>query len=328
MEETINSSITVALLLLASSSYCHLLVSKLPKGVLRIVFIVPILYLNCSIPWYFQSILLRGLSSGFISWITNFKLLLFCFDRGPLVTNVNNYLDFFAISICPLKVKEKPPQNPASTFQTLLIMALLTLPLAANFYIYKQKYALLFHALSVLILLFVLTFFGAPLGRTLARYEPVPIFNKPYKATSLQDFWGRRWNLMASHIMRLLIYFPTRDSLSGLIGFSGAKVVALISSLVVSGVMHELMFYHMTCAMKPDWEVTSFFALQGFGMAFESAAKSLFKARGWRQIDPAGSTFLTLSFVVLTGYWMLVRPVMTKSTSQCDMKSKGIYFLI
>ncbi|KAJ6747843.1 LONG-CHAIN-ALCOHOL O-FATTY-ACYLTRANSFERASE 3-RELATED [Salix koriyanagi] len=75
-----------------------------------------------------------------------------------------------------------------------------------------------------------------------ARYELVTLFNKPYLATSLQDFWGRRWNRLSSNILRQTIYDPTQNVLVGFVGAGKARVLAMVTTLVISGVMHELMF--------------------------------------------------------------------------------------
>ncbi|QHO21064.1 Long-chain-alcohol O-fatty-acyltransferase [Arachis hypogaea] len=45
--------------------------------------------------------------------------------------------------------------------------------------------------------------FAATLVRTLFGFELEPQFNDPYLASSLQDFWSRRWNLVPANILRL-----------------------------------------------------------------------------------------------------------------------------
>ncbi|KAL6287644.1 hypothetical protein ACE6H2_012034 [Prunus campanulata] len=42
-------------------------------------------------------------------------------------------------------------------------------------------------------------------------FELEPQFNEPYLSISLQDFWGRRWNLMVTSILRPTVYEPTLD---------------------------------------------------------------------------------------------------------------------
>ncbi|XP_059639830.1 probable long-chain-alcohol O-fatty-acyltransferase 4 [Cornus florida] len=248
-------------LLLASLSYCYMFVTKIPKGMFRVFSLIPVFYFFSTLPWYFSLAVLRGVSAFFITWITSFKLILFCFNRGPLVTGTK-YIDFVALSIFPLKIIDAKPAS--SMF-----------------------------------------FMG---------YEVVTLFNQPYLATSLQDFWGRRWNRMSSNILRLTVYVPTRETLTGIVGVGPAKVVALITTLVVSGVMHEVVFYYITCGMRPTWEVTWFFVLHGLCMVFES----VFRAMGWSlPFHGVIAVPLTVGFAVITGYWLLVLPVWRSGQSRC-----------
>ncbi len=59
-----------------------------------------------------------------------------------------------------------------------------------------------------------------------------PLFRAPLLATSLGDFWGRRWNLAFSEMTALGVYRP----LSGPLGRRGATVAAFL----FSGLLHEL----------------------------------------------------------------------------------------
>ncbi|MED6116483.1 hypothetical protein PIB30_100771 [Stylosanthes scabra] len=47
---------------------------------------------------------------------------------------------------------------------------------------------------------------SAALVRTIFGFEIEPQFNEPYLSTSLQDFWGRRWNLMVTSILCPTVY--------------------------------------------------------------------------------------------------------------------------
>ena len=42
-----------------------------------------------------------------------------------------------------------------------------------------------------------------------------PHFDSPYLATSLRDFWGRRWNLTAANTLRFLVYEPILQGMPG-----------------------------------------------------------------------------------------------------------------
>ncbi|CAA3010826.1 Long-chain-alcohol O-fatty-acyltransferase [Olea europaea subsp. europaea] len=66
-----------------------------------------------------------------------------------------------------------------------------------------------------------------------------PQFNEPYLATSLQDFWGRRWNLMVTSILRPTVYHPVRRISTRILGSRWAKPLAILTTFLVSGLMHE-----------------------------------------------------------------------------------------
>lgn len=39
-------------------------------------------------------------------------------------------------------------------------------------------------------------------------FKILPTFDQPWMSSSLADFWGRRWNITTSHLLRALIYDP------------------------------------------------------------------------------------------------------------------------
>ncbi|KAF7803828.1 putative long-chain-alcohol O-fatty-acyltransferase 5 [Senna tora] len=249
-------------LLVSFLAYSHFFITKLPKArpLLRLFFALPIFYFFSIFPWAFPSSpSLRGVVSYFITWIASFKIILFCFHRGPLVSSSNDFslIDFLVVSILPVKR-------------------------------------------------------GAVSAPT-KRYELMPLFNHPYFATSLREFWGRRWNLLSSYILRLTVYDPTRTALSGIVGPGPGKVGATIAALGVSGAMHEVMMYHITCGTKPTWEVSRFFLLQGLCIVVEAALR---KRCG--SVHVAVANALTVGFVVITSYWLLVLPVLNNGQSRCN----------
>lgn len=268
-----HSVINPQVLVLVSLGYCYFLVQKIPKGKTRVISLLPVIYLFSILPWSFSSILLRGLFSFFVTWITSFKLLLFCFDRGPLIPS-KSYTDFVVLALFPTKIRKHVQPDPRSNLLT----------------------------------------------QAMARYELVPLLDRPYLATSLQDFWGKRWNRMGSNILRMTVYDPTREALTGIIGVSPAKLVAMITTLVVSGLTHELVFYYMTCGRRPTWEVTCFFVLHGVCMVLETGWKYWVRAEGWRStgFNPICSVVFTLGFVTVTCYWLLVLPVWWNGRGGCE----------
>ncbi|KAK3223884.1 hypothetical protein Dsin_010909 [Dipteronia sinensis] len=105
-----------------------------------------------------------------------------------------------------------------------------------------------------LLLEMTLALVSALVGSLLA-LELEPTFNEPCLSTSLQDFWGRRWNLVATNILRLTVYEPTKKMFTNVFGHRWATSPAVVTTFLASGLIHELMFYHMV-RMKPTGEMT------------------------------------------------------------------------
>jgi alginate O-acetyltransferase complex protein AlgI len=58
------------------------------------------------------------------------------------------------------------------------------------------------------------------------------LFRQPAKATSLAEFWGKRWNLAFSEMTSIAIFRPLRNKI-------GAPA-ALMAAFIFSGLLHEL----------------------------------------------------------------------------------------
>ncbi|KAJ6304479.1 hypothetical protein OIU77_018194 [Salix suchowensis] len=114
--------------------------------------------------------------------------------------------------------------------------------------------------------------------RILSGLELEPQFNDPYLSTSLQDFWGRRWNLMVTSILRPIAYEPIFNTCKNLIGVKLAQGMAILGTFVVSALMHELIFYHLG-RVRPTWEITWFFLLHGVCLTVEIALKKAVNGR-------------------------------------------------
>ncbi|KAM7251783.1 hypothetical protein ACFE04_023666 [Oxalis oulophora] len=150
-------------------------------------------------------------------------------------------------------------------------------------------------------------------ARAVLGFEIEPQFNEPYLATSLQDFWGKRWNLMVPTILHPTVYSPTRRVASSLIGNKWAPVAAVLASFLVSGLFHELIYYYFT-HVRPTWEVTWFFVLHGVCMGLEIVVKRSVegKWRLWRGV----SGLLTVGFVAVTGAWLFFPQVLRNGVDQ------------
>ncbi|KAL5771651.1 hypothetical protein ACOSP7_015805 [Xanthoceras sorbifolium] len=218
--------------------------------------------------------------------LTNLKLLLLAFDKGPLSSHSVpplNFIRFMAVACFPIKIQQNSTKNnngySASRF--LLILAVVV-----PIYMYKenlhQNVMLSLYCIYVYIILDLYLDMVRHLVQFLIGVELAPQFNKPHLSTSLQDFWGRRWNVMVSDILRWAAYNPVKSISSRLIGENLAKYPAILATFFLSGLMHELQFYYYG-REKPRWDVTCFFLLHGLCVDVEIALKSNFNAKGERQ---------------------------------------------
>ncbi|KAL5543637.1 hypothetical protein UlMin_007421 [Ulmus minor] len=164
-----------------------------------------------------------------------------------------------------------------------------------------QNLILILYAISIYLLLETVLATIAILVRTLSGLDLEPYFNEPYLSTSLQDFWGRRWNLTVTRILRPTVYEPTIAFSEQLIGRRWAPLPAVMATFLVSGLFHELIYFNMG-RVSPTWEVTGFFLLQGCCLAVEFVLKK--KVAGRWQLPRFLSVPLTVGFVMLTGFWL------------------------
>ena len=169
------------------------------------------------------------------------------------------------------------------------------------------KVLLILYCFHIYFLLEFILAIVATLARVLLGMELEPQFNEPYLSTSLQDFWGKRWNLMVTNILRITVYNPTRQALvTRGINKKWAPLIAVFTTFVVSGFMHELIFYYLG-RMSPTWEVTWFFLLHGLCLVVELVLKTMVFTGGW-QLPWLISGPLAIGFVFVTSFWLFFPP--------------------
>jgi len=289
--------------------YCYYIASKIPKGFLRLLSLLPILDLFLILPFNLSSFHLGGPTTFFLVWLATFKLLLFSFNQGPLAQSPPNILHFISLASLPINLNQNPPtnQNNSKTKpKWLLLLKVLILALIIHAYNYREN----FHPHFILFLYCCHMYLGIELVlalsavpvRTVLGFNLQPQFNEPYLSTSLQDFWGRRWNLMVTGILRPTVFHPVYSISTPFVGPSCAFSCAVFATFIVSGLVHELIYYYLTRA-PPTWEVTSFFVLHGVCTAAEVAVKKVVLRRGWR-LHGVVSGPLVLAFLAATGSWL------------------------
>ncbi|CAA7019673.1 unnamed protein product [Microthlaspi erraticum] len=152
-----------------------------------------------------------------------------------------------------------------------------------------------------------------------------PQFNEPYLATSLQDFWGRRWNLIVSATLREVVFTPVRRFCQCLmISSNYATLIGVFSTFIFSGVAHEVVFLYQTREM-PTGEVTLFFVLHGVCTVAEVTLKRTAFVQRW-SVRPVVAWLLTMGFVYGTSIWLFFpQLIRSNATDRC---SDEIFLLV
>ncbi len=113
--------------------------------------------------------------------------------------------------------------------------------------------------LGIILILHFGTFHIVSLAWRSAGVDARPIMQAPLSATSLSDFWGRRWNLGFRQLTHQLIFQPARIR-SGLVS-------AILMSFLASGVIHDLV---ISLPARGGYGLpTGYFVLQGLGVLAE-----------------------------------------------------------
>ncbi|XP_024195953.1 acyl-CoA--sterol O-acyltransferase 1 [Rosa chinensis] len=294
-------------------------------GCIRLLCLLPIVCLFLYLPIYISSIHLVAITSFFIAWLANCKLLLFAFDKGPLSSEPSITLGRFVVIAClPIKVQKSPsPQSHIddqskgnkihqkskegnilhSNYATKVLLLGILLR-AYDFINYIHPNALLLlYCLHIYLLLELILAVVASMARALLGVEIEPQFNDPYLSTSLQIFCGKRWNLMVSSTLRPTAYEPTLNISKHVVGRKWASLPAVLATFGVSALMHELIFYHMG-RMPITGEVTCFFTLHGICLAVEIFFNKALTNR-W-QLPMLISRFMTIVFVISTSVWLFL----------------------
>ncbi|KAI4306163.1 hypothetical protein L6164_029464 [Bauhinia variegata] len=351
--------------------YCYYVSARMPKGLLRLLSILPIIYLFIILPFNLSSFHLGAPTIFFLSWLSTFKLLLFSFNRGPLSPSPTTIFHFISIAALPIKLKQdqppsksptrntnpdivqspqhelfngkntrpsnqtlnpeksEPHDNDSSTFVKSILVGIKLLLLAMIICAYDHRenlhphFILALYCCHLYLALEIVLGLGAISARSIFGFELEPQFNEPYLSTSLQDFWGRRWNLMVTNILRPAVYHPSRRLFTPLLGPKWGQPPATVATFVVSGLMHEFIFYYFARA-PPTWEVTWFFVLHGVCTAVEVAAKKAAVHRGWR-LNRLVSRMLTIAFLVVTGEWLFFPEIIRNGV---DRRAIGEYAIL
>ncbi|KAI3900120.1 hypothetical protein MKW98_001020 [Papaver atlanticum] len=315
--------VNVCLTIITSLTYCYFISRNIPKGFPRLTSVLPIIYIFILLPINLSSILLN-LAIGFsTSWLSNFKLILFSFDAGPLSSDPPllssspssssmTLVRFLCIACLPIKLKQsKPSSQPSGNIHAHGLKCYYALEgflLGLTIYVYGYYQQCHYKPNFIIInflYFFVMCFSIEPslvacyaLARFLFGLDVELPFNFFFLSTSFHDFWGRRWNLVSSNILRLMVYKPVRHIFKR----SWGKYVAILATFFVSGLMHELLFFYIDW-QKPCWDILGFFILHGVCVAVEIKVKQSLKGK-W-QLNQFISTQLVTGFFVCSCFGLI-----------------------
>lgn len=320
MEGEINNLILVWTTVVASLCYCHTIAKVFPTGkARRSLAMLPITCLFLLLPLNLNSIYLGGVTSFFVAWLANFKLALFALDEPPLSTNPPIPLSLFIPLAClPIKIRHSN-QDTKTRKSHNYVAKIAIVAVLLHLYSYRKyvhpHVTLFLYCLHIYLMLEMLLALFAALAKALVRVELEPQFDEPYLATSLQDFWGRRWNLMVSNVLHPTVYRPVRSVSARVVGRKWAPIPAVLAAFSVSGLMHELIFYNIG-RLRPSGEMMCFFLVHGVSLSSEIVVKKMVIDTKFAPPIMV-SRALTLVYVMYTSFWLFFPPFLR---AKADLK--------
>ncbi|CAH8358813.1 unnamed protein product [Eruca vesicaria subsp. sativa] len=310
MEQELKNLIIVWFSAIISVSYCYYLSTRIKAGVLRLLSVLPVCALFLLLPLCFSSVHFSESTAFFLTWLANFKLILFSFDRGPLYPLPQSLSRFIYFTCFPIKPQQSP-KSQSEIPKWVFAIKVVLFGVLLRMYAYKQHLSptmlLVLYSLHIYLELEIVLMLVKVLVLITLGCDLEPQSNEPYLATSLQDFWGRRWNLMVPAILRPAVYNPVQQIAEKKLSSDKARFLAVMATFMVSGAVHELIFFYVTREM-PTGEVTWFFVLHGVCTAAEVAVKKMKFVRRWK-MSLMVSRLLTVAFVVLTSGWLFFPPL-------------------
>ncbi|KAF5728871.1 acyl-CoA--sterol O-acyltransferase 1-like [Tripterygium wilfordii] len=281
MEGEIQRFIMVWASAMLALCYCHTIGRITKPGKSRFLAFLPVVLLFLYLPLNLHAVFLVGPTSFFLSWLAPFRILLFAAGKGPLSSTspALSLQQFLLVSCLPIKIRRNKPDPSLKTHKSPLNYSVKSLIFATAVPIFQNKekinpnliklsYCVYLYCALELFLAMI-----AAMARAWLGVEFEPQFNEPYLATSIQDFWGRRWNLMVTSTLHATVYDPVRKVSTRVFGSKLAPLPAVVATFLVSGLMHELIFFYIG-RKPPNWELTCFFVLHGRHRAFRNIRPS------------------------------------------------------
>ncbi|KAL6851500.1 hypothetical protein ACP4OV_020433 [Aristida adscensionis] len=293
----------VSLAVSAAALYARAASSRLRPGAPRVAALLPVVALLAAAPLAFSSFaIVRGVAAFFLAWLSAFKVALLAAGRGPLDPALP-VLQFVFAAALPVKLSRRAGSalpGAAGAAASLVSCAAKVAAIAALLRAYQFKDQLHLYARLALYGVHMYCFLDLLLPCAAAAagalgMETAPQFDRPYLASSLRDFWGRRWNLVVPAVLRPAVYHPVRAR--------AGRAAGVMAAFLVSGVMHEAMVCYVALR-PPTGEMAAFFLLHGASCVAEEWC-----ARRWAAPPRAVATPLVVAFVAGTAFWLFFPPI-------------------
>ncbi|KAI6151254.1 hypothetical protein BKA82DRAFT_4125654 [Pisolithus tinctorius] len=118
---------------------------------------------------------------------------------------------------------------------------------------------------------------GTFIGVAVFQQDPAqwpPLFDAPWKATSLYDFWGYRWHQLVRRTLIVLGGWP--------LGFVFGRVGYVVGSFLASGVLHNVVLATLNCGVE-WWTMLLSFGMMALGIIIEHTFTQMTgrKVGGW-----------------------------------------------
>jgi len=318
-------------LILLSACWARSCTLRVAPGLPRLLTALPVVAINLSVPLLFhgrEEFITHACYLLLLTWLGNFKVLALALNRGPLCKPLSllQFVAFYGLPITPQLTREGgiPRMKSNNRFhqsagtyvhlaQTWAVKMLLVGGVVWLLSTWQDRMPVILKELAQAFMLYwflgVLmdgpaAFLSWGLGVSLS-----PHFDKPYLATSLSDFWSKRWNLTVGNSLRALCYDPIHEGrlIASEASYKPRKLrsaMAVCWTFVASGLMHELLIgYINPKGQTGHW--LAFFSLQGPLVILESYVKKHcgFKLPRWCQV------LTTISLLLLVGHYFFFPPV-------------------
>lgn len=304
-------------------------------GLYRFLMFSPVLIMHLILPLVFScedEVVERASALFLLSWLANFKIIAVCMDRGPLASS--SWTPLQTLFILYLPIYPSPPtaenqslkkkgrlQDSSGSSSALLVQWVAKIVLLSVLVYLLSKGNLSPIAKDLLYPWAIYCFLGllmdgpAALVLSLIGVLILPTFDQPWLSTSLSDFWGRRWNITTSHMLRVIVYDPIAEGrlikkrngekFSSVNAYG--RLAGLLATFLMSGLIHEYIFWLLQSDGLLTLKWLAFFTVQGPLMMVEWKLHEVAVKTGW-QARTLVSRAVTLALLLLIAHFWFWPP--------------------